>query len=96
MPNHPISIQMHEKSQAHIDMRNEILDNGGRRVKANILPAFQKQPEEGEENEQGPGGQTNKPGNQKEDRVDNLGYSKPKDDDNTFSIDQIKNDPGNG
>jgi hypothetical protein len=41
--NHPRSIRLHEKSQTHIEMRDELLANGGRRTKTNALPVYQKQ-----------------------------------------------------
>lgn len=74
----------------------EILDNGGRRNKDNILPAFRRYDNAEEEEDDG------KPKTVKQQlqtlidktRVDNLGYNKPVSDDHTFSVDQIKNDPG--
>ena len=97
--NHPTSIAIHEKSEKHIQLRNELLDNGGRRSKESILPAFRKYPDQDEDNTVDENG---KPKSFKQqilslmdkNRVDNLGYNKPASDDNTFSIEQIKNDPG--
>lgn len=113
IPNHPTSISIHEKSEKHIQLRNEILENGGRRSKTNTLPAFQKQDEYEDEiskieaaaaqsflkndnkfHGSSLGEKLQNLMNNSSDRVDNLGYNKPKDDDHTFSIDQIKNDPG--
>ena len=109
--NHPSSISIHEKSQQHIEMRNDLLENGGRRSKKYTLPAFQKQENNDDEiakielagtqaflnndNKFGTSmiGDRLKSFVSSKNRVDNLGYSKPSDDDNNFSVDQIKNDP---
>ena len=113
IPNHPTSISIHEKSEGHIQMKDEILANGGRRPKSHTLAAFKKV--EDYDNEikkiEEAAAQSfltndNKFNNSSmgdqlrsflgtRNTVDNLGYTKPGEDDNNFSIEQIKNDPGN-
>ncbi|CAI2374182.1 unnamed protein product [Moneuplotes crassus] len=111
IPNHPASISIHEKSEAHIQMRNEILDNGGKRPKNSQIEAYQKMQNYDDElykieqaaaesflsNDNKFGG--SKIGDQlrsfvgTRNTVDNLGYNKPQDDDNNFSVAQLQNEP---
>ena len=101
-----------KNSEAHIQMRSDILENGGRRPKNANLQAFQKTQNMDDELykiEQAAAesflASDNKFGGSKisdqlrsfvgtKNTVDNLGYSKPSEDDNNFSIAELQNEPG--